>query len=61
MGLWGELLLCCYANLGEAQSHQRVATPLTLLMQSGLTSVVQGGALGHPCVPGFSPYCLAHE
>lgn len=61
MGLRGELLLCCYANLGEVQSNQCVATPPTLLMQSGLTSVVQGCALGHPCVPGFSPYGLAHE
>lgn len=45
MGLREELLLCCYANLGEAQSNQCVATPPTLLRQSGLTSVVQGCAL----------------
>lgn len=45
--------------VGEA-CGQRVAIPLTLLMQSVLVSLMQGVLWPHSRVPGFFQWCLVH-
>ena len=46
--LRGDLSACCCASLGKEQCGQHVAAPLTLLMESVLVSVFQGGSLASP-------------
>lgn len=46
---------------GAGQRGQHAAASLLLLMQSGLVSEVQGALQPHPCVPGFSQWCLVLE